>query len=134
MRSVFLFMAAISVVSTPALAQDTYSDPHPGMRRLHRVTASQNINVLVVDLCAAGVSVRATKTGERQRTVSAFGTLVGAEAAINGDFFSYENYSTNGPAMGGGAAWGGTDHNYVAPVQFPEYLALDAYATGEHAL
>jgi MYXO-CTERM domain-containing protein len=98
------------------------------MRRLHRVTANQNINVLVVDLCAAGVSVRATKTGERQRTVSAFGTLVGAEAAINGDFFSYENYSTNGPAMSGGAAWGGTDHNYVAPVQFgPNRVALPGH-------
>ena len=34
-----------------------------------------DVQVLVVDLCAAGVSVRATKTGERQRTVSSFGAL-----------------------------------------------------------
>jgi hypothetical protein len=113
-----LCSAAIGLVSSTALAADTWTTPHPGMRRLHRTTANQNINVLEIDLCAPGVSVRATKTGERQRTVSSFAALVGAEAAINGDFFSYENYSTNGPSMGGGAAWGGADHNYVAPVQF----------------
>lgn len=121
MRSILLFglcSAALGLASTPARAADTWSDPHPGMRRLHRVTANQNINVLVVDLCAPGISVRATKSSERQRTVSSFGALVGAQAAINGDFFSYSNYSTNGPSMSGGAAWGGSDHDYVAPVQF----------------
>ncbi len=121
MRSILLVSlcsAAVGVGSTSAHAADSWSDPHPGMRRLHRVTANQNINVLVVDLCAPGISVRATKTTERQRTVSSFGALVGAEAAINGDFFSFDNYSTNGPSMSGGAAWGGADHGYVAPVQF----------------
>jgi uncharacterized protein (TIGR03382 family) len=129
MLSIRLFIAsAIVLASTPALAQDTWSDPHPGMRRLHRITANQNINVLVVDLCTAGVSVRATKSSERQRTVSSFGALVGAEAAINGDFFSFENYSTNGPSMSGGAAWGGVDHGYVAPVQFgPNRVALPGH-------
>jgi MYXO-CTERM domain-containing protein len=135
MRSVIAFSlcsAAICLASTSALAADAWSDPHPGMRRLHRVTANQNINVLVIDLCAPGVSVRATKSSERQRTVSSFGTLVGAEAAINGDFFSFSDYSTNGPSMSGGAAWGGTDHNYVAPVQFgPNRIALPGHeATG----
>lgn len=119
MRSIVLLgLCGAALVSTAAHAADTWTTPHPGMRRLHRVTSNQNINVLVVDLCAPGVSVRATKSGERRRTVSSFGALVGAKAAINGDFFSYSDYSTNGPAMSGGAAWGGNDHNYVAPVQF----------------
>jgi hypothetical protein len=113
-----VIVAAIGFAATPAHAQDTWSDPHPGMRRLHRVTANQNINALVVDLCAAGVSVRGTKSTERQRTVSSFAALVGAEAAVNGDFFSFDDYSTNGPSMSGGAAWGGADHGYVAPAQF----------------
>jgi MYXO-CTERM domain-containing protein len=117
-RLLFACSVALALAPVTAHAQDTWSDPHPGMRRLHRTTTNQNVNVLVVDLCAAGISVRATKSTERQRTVSSFAALVGAEAAINGDFFSFENYSTNGPSMGGGAAWGGTDHNYVAPVQF----------------
>lgn len=106
------------LVPAAAHAADAWTDPFPGVRRLHRTTATQNINVLVVDLCAPGVSVRTTATGERQRTVSAFATAVGAQAAVNGDFFSFSDYSTNGPAMSGGAAWGGNDHTYVAPVQF----------------
>ena len=106
------------LVSRPAAAEDTWSDPHPGVRRLLRVTSTQYINVLVVDLCAAGVSVRATGTGERQRTVTSFADLVDAQAAVNGDFFSYATYSTTGPARHDGAAWGGSDNNFVAPLQF----------------
>jgi hypothetical protein len=48
-------------MSTTAHATDTWTDPYPGVRQLHRVTSDQNINVLVVDLCGAGVSVRTTK-------------------------------------------------------------------------
>ena len=117
MRS--LLVAALLVGTlAPAEAADTWSDPFPGVRRLRRVTTNQNINVLVVDLCAPGVSVRATATGERQRTVSSFGTAVNAQAAVNGDFFSFDTYSTNGPAMSNGVLWGGADGTYVAPIQF----------------
>jgi uncharacterized protein (TIGR03382 family) len=112
------FLAVLLAAPTAAHAADTWSDPAPGVRRLHRVTSNQDINVLEVDLCAVGVSVRATQSGERQRTVSSFAALVGAQAAINGDFFSFTDYSTNGPSMGEGAAWGGSDHGYVAPAQF----------------
>ena len=119
MRS-FVLAAGLVVALAPSIAEaaDAWTDPYPGVRRLHRTTSTQNINVLKVDLCAPGVSVRATATGERRRTVSAFATGVNAQAAVNGDFFSFETYSTSGPAMSNGAAWGGTDHNYVAPVQF----------------
>ena len=111
-------IVCLLLASSAVHAADTWTDPFPGVRRLHRVTANQNINVLVVDLCAAGVSVRATASNERQRTVGSFGALVGAQAAINGDFFSFQNYSTNGPSRHAGTAWGGSDHTYVAPVQF----------------
>ena len=105
------------VLARPAQATDTWSQPFTGVKRLHRDTGSQNINVLLIDLCAAGVSLRATASSERKRTVSSFGKLVGAQAAINGDFFSYSTYGTDGLAMSGGAAWpGGADHGYVAPV------------------
>ncbi len=117
MRS-FLVAALLVGTLAPAQAADTWSDPFPGVRRLRRVTTNQNINVLVVDLCAPGVSVRATATGERQRTVSSFGAAVNAQAAVNGDFFSFDTYSTNGPAMSNGVLWGGADGTYVAPIQF----------------
>ena len=100
-----------------ARAGDSWSTPFSGVKRLHRTSSSQNINVLVIDLCAAGVSLRATASSERKRTVPSFGALVGAQAAINGDFFSFSTYSTNGLAAHGGAVWSGTsDHSYVAPV------------------
>jgi hypothetical protein len=121
---------AIVAVLMPGVAgaADTWTTPFPGVKRLRRTTSTQNINVLVVDLCAAGVGVRATGSGERQRTVSSFGTLVAAQAAINGDFFSFSTYSTNGPSMHAGTAWGGTDHDYVAPVQFgPGQVALPGH-------
>jgi MYXO-CTERM domain-containing protein len=116
MRLFCLVLAALS--ATPVSAQDTWTDPFAGIRRLHRRTSNQDIQVLVVDLCAAGVSVRATADGERRRVVSSFGRLVGAQAAVNGDFFSFETYSTNGPSASGGVVWGGADHDYVTPVAF----------------
>ena len=127
MRSLVITFVLVALAA-PAQATDTWSDPFPGVRRLRRVTTTQNINVLVVDLCAPGVSVRATATGERQRTVSSFGTAVGAQAAVNGDFFSFETYSTNGPSMSNGVAWGGNDGNYVAPIQFGQnQVAIPAH-------
>ena len=120
-------LVALLLVPTVAHAADTWTDPYPGVRRLERVTATQQIHVLKIDLCAPGVSVRATATGERQQTVGGFGAAVGAQAAINGDFFNYDTYSTSGPAMSKGAKWGGTDDSFNAPVQFgPNQVLLRA--------
>jgi hypothetical protein len=50
--------------------------------------------------------------------VSSFGSAVDAEAAINGDFFSYETYATSGLTIGAGERWTDTDDSgssgYVA--------------------
>src|SRR5690606_16702770 len=110
-----VLLLALGAAAPAARAADAWSDPFPGVRHLRRTTGNQHINVLVVDLCAAGVSLRATAYGERGRTVPSFGALVDAEAAINGDFFG-SGYGTDGIAMHAGAAWGGSDHSYVAPV------------------
>lgn len=63
---------------------------------------SWRIWALEIDLCASGIGVRATQSSERQRTVSSFAGLVDADAAINGDFFSYATYGTSGLAVGQG--------------------------------
>ncbi len=90
----------------PAAATDTWYDPHPGVRYLHRTSSTPwQIHALEVDLCARGVQLRATREDERQRTVSSFAGLVGAQAAINGDFFSYDGYWPTGMAVGGGEYW-----------------------------
>ncbi len=123
MRTLLLLAVAFAL-STPAAraaAQDRWDDPYPGVRHLHRVTSSQDLHALVVDLCAPGISLRGTADGERRRTVPAHGAAVGAQAAINGDFFSYADYSTSGPGAHEGVRWGGSDHGYVAPLAFGDH-------------
>ena len=125
--SVWLFPL---LLAPSAQATDTWTDPHPGVRYLHRTTADPNqIHALEVDLCARGIQVRATQEGERQRTVSSFAGLVGAQAAINGDFFSYDGYWPTGMAVGAGEYWRadndwngfiafGRDHTWISdPVE-----------------
>lgn len=77
---------------------------------LARTQSSPNWRIwaLEIDLCASGVSARATRSNERQRTVSSFAGLVGAEAAVNGDFFSFATYATSGLAIGAGEPWADT--------------------------
>ena len=118
-RSAVTGALALFLASAPAAAQDSWSAPFPGVRRLHRVTPGQDINVLVVDLCAPGVSMRATTPSEGHRTVVDFGNLVGAQAVINGAFYDPRDWRRmDGMAMGQGMLWGGPDHDYTGPVGF----------------
>jgi hypothetical protein len=94
------------LLGPPARATDTWTDPHPGVRYLHRTDGTPwQIHALEIDLCARGVQLRATQEDERQRTVSSFADLVGAQAAINGDFFSYDGYWPTGLAIGDAETW-----------------------------
>ncbi len=103
---VFTLLPAVGTVH----AQDTWTTPHPGIRMLDRRAAGpRRIHALVVDLCRAGVSIRATRRSERGQTPSSFGSSVNAEAAINGDFFSYATYDPSGAAIGNGEAWSHAD-------------------------
>jgi hypothetical protein len=127
MRFFIVACAVATFGSGIAHATDTTTTPYPGIKHLHRKTATQDIHALFVDLCAPGVRIRATKHAERGRTVSSFGTLVGAKAAINANFFNLTTYETSGPAMGDGDDWGGGDSNLIAPAQFGAYrVALPA--------
>ncbi len=104
--SFILFALLCFSGATPALAADTWTTPHPGLRLLHRTTtAPLQIWSLQVDTCARGVRHRATKEDERQRTPTSFRNLVGAQAVINGDFFNYTGYVPIGMAVGDGVKW-----------------------------
>jgi hypothetical protein len=105
-----LAAAAVAVTLAAGLsaaaAADTWTTPHPGVKHLARTTGRPwRINALVVDLCAAGVSLRATAEADRWRTVGSFADRVNAEAAVNGDFFSYETHLPTGLAISGGDVW-----------------------------
>ncbi len=108
MRSyAWLALSLLTSFATSAEAKDTWTTPFDGVRHLHRTTSSPvwNVHALEIDLDAPGVSLRATKSSERKQRPSSFGKAVGAQAAINGDFFSYSDYSVSGLAVGDGAAW-----------------------------
>ena len=104
-----------------ALASDTWSDPFPGVRLLKRTTStprSLKIYVLEVDLSNPRVQLRSTASSERRQTPGAFARKVGAAAAINGDFFEYTNYNTNGMSAGNGTSWGIADGPVMANFAF----------------
>jgi hypothetical protein len=104
--------AAAVLHPSSARAADTVTTPYPGMTWLHRTVAgSLELHALTVDLCAPGIAVRATAPTERQKTVSAFGALIGAEAAVNADFFSFADYRTTGLAIGSGVKWSDTKND-----------------------
>lgn len=113
---------AATCASRTARADDTWTDPFPGVRHLHRVTSNQNIHVLKVDLCADGISFRATKPNEKGKTTSAFAKSVGAQAAVNGDFFVSGFGLERGIAVGDGQAW---------PIGTPEDKSVGQLAFGE---
>ena len=110
MRRSVLLAAALVAVPSAARAADTWSNPYDGVRRLLRVTSAPawRIHALVVDLSVPGVRFQATQSSQRKRTPSSFNKLIGAQATINADFFSYTDYSTVGLAVGQGNPWPGS--------------------------
>ncbi len=107
LRSFVAAFVAASLVATVASATDTWTNPYDGIKRLRRTETGPNqvVHALVVDLTTPGVHFDSTSTTQRKRTTSSYAKLVGAQAAINGDFFSYATYGTSGLAAGAGAAW-----------------------------
>lgn len=136
MRTLKMLAAALAALlaAGDAFAGDTWTTPYAGVRRLHRKTSSPlwNINVLEVDLNVAGVRFGATASSQRKRTTSSFAKLVGAQAAVNGDFFSYTDYSTSGLAAGGGAAWTDTaDNTTSGNLAFDDGTRVEYHQPGE---
>ncbi len=85
----------------PAAAQ---THPFPGVTMVRDGGGT----MIVADLCAAGVSVRSTRYGERHATPGAWGSRgdVGAAAAVNGDFYDFPSAaSVSGRARGAGEDW-----------------------------
>ncbi|MBI2387982.1 MAG: phosphodiester glycosidase family protein [Deltaproteobacteria bacterium] len=109
-RALALVAALLAFAPSLAHAADTWTTPYDGVRRLLRTSSAPNwrVHALVVDLSVPGIKLESTQSAQRKRTPSSFAKLIGAQAAINGDFFSYTDYSTSGLSAGGGVAWTGT--------------------------
>ncbi|MBX7098922.1 MAG: phosphodiester glycosidase family protein [Myxococcaceae bacterium] len=125
MRSERLAQCLALLASCSAFALDVWEQPFTGVRHLHRTgPANVDVHAAVIDLCARGVSVRHTGFDERGQRTSAFAESVGAQLAINADFFcrpqdvgpgsifapcvGHAPYTTYGQAAHDGQAWPGT--------------------------
>ena len=124
-----------ALVATTGAARADVSQPFGGVTL---VSHAGHGSLLVVNLCAAGVSVRATRYGERHKKASEWGSAIGAQAAINGDFFDFPGWTwVAGRARGAGEDWpAGAQQHYAnenRPYwQFGPALArfVDQNATG----
>lgn len=78
------------------------ANPFPGVTLVRNGSSA----MVVANLCSPGVSVRATKYAERKATPQQWAENVGAQAAINADFFDFPGWTlVNGRARGGGEDW-----------------------------
>lgn len=115
-RAPLAWVLGLGLLAAPAAASASVSDPFPGVR----LARNSQQSLAVVNLCAPGVSVRATRQPEWVRTASSFGQLVGAEVAINGDFYDIGgSNATWGRARGAGEDW-------------PAHLQFRQGGAGEH--
>jgi len=98
----FALALTASLLVAGSASAASVSDPFPGVRLVN----SGNMALVVADLCQAGVSVRATKYDERNRTAASWAQTVDAEVAINADFFDFPGWSfVVGRARGAGEDW-----------------------------
>ncbi len=92
-RSIRLACAVVALLLTALMAPDVatadVSYPLPGVTLVTRPGAAMTI----ANLCAPGVSVRATRYAERNATPQGWAQSVGAQVAINADFFDFPGWS-----------------------------------------
>ena len=87
---------------------DTNTKPYPGVqvRKGHSSNPTRNFYVAFVSLCQDYVHVTATKPPSVRKTTGSWANSVGAQLAVNGDFFKYVVPPTvYGDAVGGGVHW-----------------------------
>ncbi len=119
MRAALALALALVAFARTAAADDTWSDPFPGVRFLHRALPDQQIFVAVMDLCRGGIAARATLPAEGRQTVPRFAAAVGAQLAVNANFYDPADWTRiDGPVVGNGTRWGGPDHDYVGQIAF----------------
>ena len=110
MKRLILGGAGLAVLLCATTANAAVTHPFPGVTMVNHVDRV----LIVADLCADGVSVRATKYAERQATPQqwAQNPAVNADVAINADFFDFPGWTmVFGRARGGGQDWPAADQN-----------------------
>ena len=102
--------AVLAVVGTSSAASAAVTKPFPGVT----LVDGGDRFLAIADLCAAGVSVRATAYAERDATPEGWASKpgVGADIAINADFFDFPGWTyVVGRARGNSQDWPAADQN-----------------------
>jgi uncharacterized protein (TIGR03382 family) len=115
-----------AAVFLPALASaQSWQAIAPGVEYAELDRDGSKVYAARLDLCAPGLRLRATGPGEGPRTVSSYGQLVGANLAINGDWWSVDGEPhlpqtyPRGLAIGDGRHFEGTvDRPHYGVVAF----------------
>ncbi len=104
-RFVWASLFAASMAHGGTLVSETKSTPYPGIELTKRVESgpTNRIYVARIALCTDYVHVAATKSPSTQQTPGSWGSGIGAQLAVNGDFFS--GTQVYGDAVGGGVPW-----------------------------
>ena len=101
-----------------ARAEDTTTTPYPGVTHIRRVTSSQRIHVVKIDLTRKTIRLRATRP-PGGKTVPTFASDYGVDVAINGDFGTRTApFKTSGFAMGDGDVWSTSDGTLEGLIAF----------------
>jgi exopolysaccharide biosynthesis protein len=96
------------LASAQTIASQTSSTPFPGVRLVEGRTSGPNTNfkAAFIDLCNDYVHVDASAAGS-SRTSGSWAQSVGAQLAVNGDFYAFANGTSHvyGDAVGNGQRW-----------------------------
>lgn len=102
-RSVRLAALVLAGLAPGLVHAGEVSQPFVGVTLVRRPGQAA---MTVVDLCAPGVSVRATRYAERKATPAGWATALDLEVAQNGDFFDNPGWTyVVGRARGAGEDW-----------------------------
>lgn len=112
MRLTATLLVLVLSVTTAAAETVTYeneTEPFPGVRVLERHTSgpSWRIHAAFISLCADGVRIDARSSQASRITAAAWGSAMGADVAVNGDFYRTDRSTPTiyGDAVGVGLRW-----------------------------
>lgn len=113
MTRIVVAIALATAAISPAAAEpvlDLTNDPYPGMHleRWVDATVPARIHLARIDLGSSEISVFATREEDKGITPGEAADRVGAQLAINGDFFAPSTFVPRGLAVGDKQVWGGT--------------------------
>ena len=101
MSTRLLCIALMALALTPP-ASASVVEPNLGFQLVEQ----PNRKTLIIDLCAPGIELRATRYEEKKQTAESWGNALGLQAAVNGDFFDFPAATlVLGRAMGDWEWW-----------------------------